>query len=405
MSFAGFLGDVLGGALKNDNLRDYQHASRTFRSGNYALLPKFKSQWHICFEFNSEAMDIIAKARAQTRDNDKSLRYGSHSFSQDKLSVLCKSVKLPSYKFDVKKYNQYNRQVIGINKINYDPVSMEFHDDSLNVVRSLWDAYYTYYIQDSRYRRMSSISNQGIKVPKEWQQDSDSYSALYNDTYPKHWGLDTVNSKTADGEILDRIVPFFDSIKIYHFSRPVDAFGSSEDEVPHYAEYTLVNPIITSFEHDTLDYSSSETTKNNMSIEYETVLYAQGTVDEDFTEIASFKNVRDRYMDKAKSPLAQPQASILGAGGLLSTATGLLGGGQNPLQAALTVGKTVATWKSAGGINGLINSGSQEARTILNQTLTQTQQNAQTGVQQISVPTPSQTLSNKLLSGLRPPKR
>lgn len=408
MSFTGFLKGVISGALNDDYLRDYQHASRTFRSGNYALLPKFKNQWHICFDLNTEVVDLITKARTdQKQGKDSGLRWGSGNFStelaQTNLSVLCKSVKLPSYKFDVKKYNQYNRQVIGINKISYDPVSLEFHDDSLNVVRNVWDAYYTYYIQDARYRKMSSISNQGLKIPKEWQQESNTYSSLYTVDYPKHWGLDTVNSKTADGEVLDRVVPFFDSIKIYHFSRPVDALGTDEDTYPHYAEYTLVNPIITSFEHDTLEYASSETTKNSMSIDYETVLYAQGKLDDNFTEIASFKRVHDLYRDKSKSPLSQPQANILGAGGLVATIGGLRG--QNPLQAALTIGKTVNSWKNAGGITGLVNSASQEAKTILNQSMTQIQQNSQTGTQKISVPTLSQNLTSKIVGALKPPKR
>lgn len=404
MSFAGFLGDVLGGAVKNDNLRDYQHASRTFRSGNYALLPKSKNQWHISFEINPEVNFSVSSARLKMLADSLS-RFSSASSTVTEnlaqMSVLCKNVKLPAYRFETKRYNQYNRQIIGINKISYEPINVEFHDDSLNVIRNFWDCYYTYYIQDARYRKFQSLQG-GMQIPKEWRQDDTSYSSLYSNNFADHWGLDTVNSTQ-----LDRTIPFFRNIKVYHFSRPVDAVGSSEDNLPHYSEYTLINPIITSFEHDTLDYTSSEGTTNRMTIEYETVLYNQGVIKEpipgragnqveEFSEMSGFKQVNDRYRDKSKSPLNNPTASILGQTGLLNTAAGLFNPNVSPLEIGLTVGRTVATWKQSGGVKGLINSASQEARTVINSSLIEVQQNAQSGNQQISVPTPLRNASRTI---------
>jgi hypothetical protein len=410
MSFAGFLGDVLGGAVKNDNLRDYQHASRTFRSGNYALLPKFKNQWHIAFDINPEVNFSVASARSNMQA-DRLTRFSSASSNAAdnlaQMSVLCKNVKLPSYRFETKRFNQYNRQIIGVNKISYEPISVEFHDDSLNVIRNFWDCYYTYYIQDARYRKLTKPQG-GIPIPKEWQQDSSLYSSIYTDDIAQNWGLDTVNNVE-----LDRVAPFFRSIRIYHFSRPVDAVGTSEDNLPHYAEYTLINPILTAFEHDTLDYTTSEGTVNRMTIEYETVLYSQGVINEplpgrtgnqieEYDEMLGFKQVNDRYRDKAKSPLSNPTASLLGNTGLLNTATGvftgLTDGTMSPLQAALTAGKTIATWKQSGGVKGLVNSISQEAKGVINSSLTQIQQEAQSGNQQITVPTALKTAGGTISS-------
>lgn len=394
MSFTGFLGDVLGGALKNDNLRDYQHASRTFRSGNYALLPKFKNQWHISFEINPE-IDFSLNAARLNMFADSNSRFSSASANPNEnlaqMSVLCKNVKLPAYRFETKRYNQYNRQVIGINKIAYEPINIEFHDDSLNVIRNFWDCYYTYYIQDARYRKFKNLQG-GMQIPKEWQQDTTGFSSLYSTGLAENWGLDTVNDSQ-----LDRTAPFFRNIKIYHFSRPVDSVKNGEDKLPHYAEYTLINPVITSFEHDSLDYTTSEGTMNRMTIEYETVLYNQGVIKEpvpgragnqveEFSEMSGFKQVNDRYRDKSKSPLSNPSASILGNTGLINTASSLFDPNLSPLQIATTVGKTVMTWKQSGGVKGLINSATQEAKTLINASLVEVQQNAQSG-QQISVPT------------------
>jgi hypothetical protein len=203
---------------------------------------------------------------------------------------------------------------------------------------------------------------------------------------------------TTQQDQLDRLEPFFRTVKIYHFSRPVDMVGQAEDALPHYAEYTLVNPIITAFDHDGLDYTSGEGNSNRMTIEYETVLYSQGVMKEplpgrtgnqvdEYSELSGFKKVNDSYRDRASSPLGNPTASILGTTGLLNTAAGLLSGDVSPLGAALTVGKTVATWKQAGGVSGLINSATQEARVVINGSLTQIQQNAQSGNKTIAVPT------------------
>ena len=403
-SAARFLGDVVKGAVTTDNVRDYQHASRTFKSGNYGLLPKTKRWWHIVFDVSSFAINNVNAARVDMggqygTDGTNSKRFGSENWTDTgRVSVLAKTVKLPSYKFETKRYNQYNRQTIGINKISYDPIQLSFHDDSLNVMRNFWDAYYTYYIQDARYRRVNKISNQGVPVPTEWIPRLDGVDSMYTNEYAQHWGLDTVNSNTQS---LDRIYPFFDSIKIYHFSRPVNAKGTDEDAFPHYAEYTLVNPIISSFDHESLEYSSSEHAANSMTVEYETVLYAQGPLDSASTEVASWAGVTNTYYDKTKRPLGSPHASVLGQGGLLDTVTSL--GTGNVLQKVLTVGKTVATWKSSGGVTGLVNSLAQEGKGILNTAMTATQRNIQNGSRDIVVPHAGADLSNRISNTLTPP--
>jgi len=394
-SAAHFLGDVLKGALTTDNVRDYQHASRTFRSNNYALLPKTKRWWHVAFEINPEAIALIREVRA-----GNPARYGGDwtNASTSRLSVLAKSVKLPSYKFETKKFNQYNRQTIVINKISYDPIQISFHDDNLNVIRNFWDAYYTYYIQDSRYGQMRTISNQGLTIPAEWNQDAANFSSMYDSDYSPNWGLDTVRPNGATGQYLDRVTPFFNSIKVYHFSRPSD--GAT---YPTYAEYTLINPVITSFEHDQLEYSSSDSAVNNMTVDYETVLYAQGTLDSASTEVASWAGVTNTYYDKTKSPLGSPHASVLGQGGLLDTVNSLKTG--TLLQNVLTVGKTVATWKSSGGVTGLVNSLAQEGKGILNTAMTATQRNIQTGSKDIVVPHAGADLSNRITNALTLPQK
>jgi len=47
-----------------------------------------------------------------------------------------------------------------------------------------------------------------------------------------------------------------------------------------FAEYTLINPIITSFNHDNHAYASSGLMQHSMQVQYETVKYATGFVND-----------------------------------------------------------------------------------------------------------------------------
>jgi hypothetical protein len=94
---SGFFQDLLSGAVGgffgSDYLRDYTHASKTFRPNSYANAPKLKFLFHTYFEINQE----ILNAGVDSRQN-----YG----------LLVKDIKLPSYQFETVQLNQYNRKRI-----------------------------------------------------------------------------------------------------------------------------------------------------------------------------------------------------------------------------------------------------------------------------------------------------
>lgn len=404
MAVGKFFTDMLKGAVNTNYQQDYRHAAKTFQSNGYSLLPKTKRWWHVYFELSPEALELVNSVRknmsgvdtlfANFTNNPDLTTHNSHV-----LSVLVKNVKLPSYRFDVKRSNQYNRQLLSLNKISYEPISIEFHDDSVNVIRNLWDLYYTYYVQDTRYRKFSG--NLGLGAHPAWIKDYDQKSvlahgingisndsAIYSTAFPQRWGLDTFNTSFLSGTTIDRASPyFFNSIRVYHFSRAL-----SRESNPTYSEYMLVNPMISSFEHDTLDYSDGGSTINRMQVEYESVLYSQGTVDDNIDSIPSWKAVQDNYYDKSKSPLGNPIASVFGQGGLLNTGKSVIGslssGGLGGVaKAALTVGQSVQTWKNAGGLAGIGRSLAGEGLNFANQTMAQTTQNIISGNKTISVPT------------------
>ena len=99
-----------------------------------------------------------------------------------------KSVDGPKVNFQYDTLNQYNRKRYHHNRINYNPVTITFHDDSSDVIRNLWYAYYAYYNNDPQYEAAGTYSYK------------DTYAPMLKNAM--QWGLDR-NSK-----------PFFNNIKI-----------------------------------------------------------------------------------------------------------------------------------------------------------------------------------------------
>ncbi len=212
---------LLSPLAQGETMRDYKHASRTFVDNNYDLQPRHGHLFHVVFEFTAEAQSLF------------------NTVEKLELPILVKSVNLPSYSVDVQTHNQYNRQVQTHHKISYNPVTIRFHDDVKELVRNLWHKYYVFYSADPTY-----------------SLDSNSYNTQdrYANRTQQQWGLQRGNKR------------FFKNIKIYSMHNH------------KFAEYTLINPIITSFNHDNHDYSRADLMEHVMALQYETVKYASGYV-------------------------------------------------------------------------------------------------------------------------------
>lgn len=217
--------DLLRIPLEPDtHLRDARHAHQIFNINNFEFSPKVKFLYHTVFVLNPEA-------RAPTTfENLK------------EISVLTKSVDLPQYRSTVETKQQYNRKKNVQTRIDYQEVRCTFHDDNVGLTRKLFEEYYRYYWRDG------NKNNDGSVV------DYDPRDKFGN--YVPKYGLD---NNTAQ--------PFFKEIRIYQLSRQ------------EWFAYTLVNPLITQWGHDTLDYSQGAgIVENTMTLAYEAVLYNQGRI-------------------------------------------------------------------------------------------------------------------------------
>jgi hypothetical protein len=126
-------------------------------------------------------------------------------------------------------------------------------------------------------------------------------TAMLNSSYIRTpYGLDNNSS-----------IPFFDKITIYQMAR-------------HYwNSYTLVNPLITAFSHDSLDYANSGPSEQSMTLAYETVYYENGYVQQNNPPGFGL----DHY-DTVPSPISLGGGgtrSLFGAGGVLAGVESVFG--------------------------------------------------------------------------------
>lgn len=312
---AGLVKREAGNAVKSfftaEYLRDYTHASKTFRTNSYGYAPKFKFLFHVYFDINTSYIGAT-----QNWPNDKNF------------GLAVKSVNLPKYTFETHAMNQYNRKRIVQTKIKYEPVTITFHDDNSNLIRRLWYTYYTYYFKDATQVDNFTTNGRGGLAPgsaSDQQYDMNRRNIYDSDIIGNDdWGyIGEVGQSPATPTGASQGVskaPFFRAINVYGFNQH------------NFVMYRIVNPIINSFSHDTYNYAESAgIMENSMSLEYETVKYYEGAIDGRTPDqiVAGF-GTQDHY-DRTLSPIARPgsQGTILGPGGLVSAAGGIVDDIQN----------------------------------------------------------------------------
>jgi hypothetical protein len=254
------------------HLRDARHANQIYTSSNFAFSPKTKYMYHVRFDPNSEVGNSAT----------------SNVFKfQKELGVLVKSADLPSFRANIDNKQQYNRKKNIQTRIDYTDINIRFHDDSIGVTSALLEEYYRYYSVDA-----NKVTNgvDGAYGPR------DKYFARV-----PNYGLNN-----------NRRNPFFKSITIYQLSRR------------EWIAYTLVNPLLSAWNHGSVQSEGSEFNENSITVAYEGVQYTSGSVKGDTP--AGFADASVGY-DVTPSPLGYiddaMNGNLSGFGGLLPSLIGL----------------------------------------------------------------------------------
>ena len=232
--------------------------------------------------------------------------------------------------------NQYNRKRLVQTKINYNPSQIVFNDDNSDLIRNLWYQYYQYYYSDPSYK-YGNVPNQSgalgvlsspLPIIGTGYNTNDAYSP---NRQWEHWGLSgqgysnpTLNSLAtslltgpASGQ-----EPFFNDITIYGLSQKT------------FAQYTMINPLITSWQHDTYDYSQGNQVMTHiMTIKYEAVKYYSGNIGGDTPSETVTGFADPAHYDTTKSPIATPGSTYVPPSSIQDLQA--LSTGQNTLQNVL----------------------------------------------------------------------
>lgn len=261
----GFLDNLLTGTLNpKGNLGDFRHSAYLYNTNSFRLAPKSKFLYHVVFELTPDAQRSVPQIN----------RY------REEINMLVKSAELPKFQAQTETRNQYNRKKNFQTSIQYQPVNITFHDDNFGITTLLLEAYYRYYFKDGNYA--DSISSTAYDARSTYKS-----SVLASNKY----GYDNGSRQ-----------PFFRRITIYQLSRQ------------SYTGFTLVNPLITDWGHDSLDNSDSNPTANNITVAYEAAHYTRGKIEDGIP--AGFGN---SHYDQTPSPITIQgggTSTVLGPGGL-----------------------------------------------------------------------------------------
>jgi hypothetical protein len=264
----GFLDNLLNGALSpRGDLSDYRHASYLYNQNSFALAPRHKFLYHVVFEPSAEALNYMPQLSNRNREE---------------INMLVKSVDLPQFNAEIETKNQYNRKKNVQTAISYDPIQLVFHDDNVGITTSLLEAYYRYYYEDGNL-----LGNSSAYDPRSTYKSSQLAKIDYGMTNKAQ-------------------VPFFRRITVFQLARQ------------RFTGFTLVNPIIASWGHDSLDNADSQPTANTIRLAYEAVHYTRGNTGED-----SPAGFAKSHYDKLPSSI-RSTTNDFGNGGVLGTVGDIL---------------------------------------------------------------------------------
>lgn len=289
---AGIMNQFLKGMGVGDGLRDYKHASKTFVDSFYRLSPKYAGLFHVFIDLN---------AVTQVDQSE-----------QIEIGLMAKSVTLPKFTIQNKVHNAYNRKFITQSKINYDPISITFHDDSADVVRKFWSDYYSYYYRDSDYEE--PLYTMSSKYTKREKYD---------------WGY-TPRTNNIGGT-----QSYINAIRIYSMHQGT------------FSSYTLLNPMITAFQHGEHTQGTNEFLEHSMTVGYEAIRYETGQVAAE--TVRGFNVAHYDNTPSSLNPLGGGTRSFIGPGGLVNSASDIITklGEGNIGDAALIALKTYNNFKNA----------------------------------------------------------
>ena len=161
---------------------------------------------------------------------------------QNNLGFIVKSIDRPSVTPTIEELNQYNKKRQITTGFKVQPMRMVLYDTVDNIAMRMWDEYARYYYGDFNQEDESSY-RYDITTPNKMIDNGSGFGYVPRPN-------DDFNSQF-----------FFDALEIYQ------VFGGQ------FTQFDLINPRISSFDPDELDYSINDAATITMSLTYESIKY------------------------------------------------------------------------------------------------------------------------------------
>lgn len=216
----------LGSGKRNFYVRDFRNAYQLRPDGTP---PRQKFEGYVNFIINRSILG-----------NDDSAQF------RNQISSLVRTATLPGVDFKTEVKNKYNSKTVVQTGVEYKPVSITVLDTVGNEWLTLLMKYYSYHYMNPR-NKQTRDGDRDITDPQ-------SLNPTIN--ISSKFGGEDFNSNAA-GLTINQFKYFFERIDyvLYHGERAV--------------QYSLINPVLKSFDPGDLDYSSSEVMEFKLDFEYE----------------------------------------------------------------------------------------------------------------------------------------
>lgn len=275
------------------NLRTPRNASTTFSLGG-SQTPRPKGLFVVNFRTNQSNI----------------------SGWQRDIGFLVKSIDQPTISPKTEELNQYNKKRQIYTGYTTNPVNITIYDTADALALQMWAEYARYYFGD-------------------FAQSENNYK--YDQTSASMFGEDIGYGLLGTSDIIN----FFAAIDIYQVFRNA------------YTKTTLINPRISAFDPEDLDYERMEASMHRVTVVYESVIYnnngAPAAIDSDPVLATAFKDVRlHGDIIEVSGPAAPPMATSLTQIADASTTSPL--GGLSGILGGLNF---LPTSSSSGAVSGL----------------------------------------------------
>ena len=236
----GILDSLLGSQVENFRLRDYRNASHLRPDVNP---PRQQFQGYVNFILNKDLFGFLFA------DN------GSTQF-RTQISSLVRTADLPSVNFKTEVKNKWNTKKIINTGVEYQPVNMTVFDTMGNEWLSTLMKYFSYYYMDPRNKQEPGNRDIEGSVPRVGGVANTSQGFGLGSPSPAVAGQIGFDSNAA-GYNPQQSANFFERIDyvLYHGNKGV--------------QYSIINPMITTFKPGSIDYSSSQPMEFQMTFDYE----------------------------------------------------------------------------------------------------------------------------------------